>query len=251
MPGCCALFLLFPVEYGVSGADTMIRDALLAAIDQTQLAAGLPAADIEAFVAKAVAYGFGHVCVLPNAVSTARRLTAGTRTGVVAVVSFPLGADVPEVKRAAAQAALDQGADEIDMVVNLSAARAADAETVVREVAAVREGMRDAALLKTIIEMPLLTPDQAVTIARAAERGGAHAVKTSTGFKALGIRPTSAADVRLLRSVLRPETGIKAAGGIASWPQAAAMLEAGATRIGTSAGLAIVDEFAASPGAAA
>ena len=227
------------------------RAELAALIDQTQLTAGLSTADVEAFVANAITHGFGHVCVLPNAVSTVCRLTAGTRTGVVAVVSFPLGADVLEVKCAAARAALDRGADEIDMVVNLSAARAADAETVAREVAAVRAAMPDGALLKTIIEMPLLTPDQAVTIARAAERGGAHIVKTSTGFKALGIRPTSAADVRLLRSVLKPETGIKAAGGIASWTQAAAMLGAGATRIGTSSGVAIVDEFEPSTGAAA
>ncbi|HEV2281477.1 MAG TPA: deoxyribose-phosphate aldolase [bacterium] len=229
----------------------MDRDALLRTIDQTLLTAGVSTADMEAFVAKAIEYGFGHVCVLPNAVSTAYRLTAATRTGVVAVVSFPLGADVPEVKRAAAQAAFEAGADEVDMVINLTAARTADAETVVREVAAVWDATPAGAVLKTIIEVPLLTPEHAVVIARAAERGGAHMIKTSTGFKALGIRATSADDVRLLRSVLRPETGIKAAGGIASWTQAAAMLEAGATRLGTSAGVAIVDEFRASTGAAA
>jgi deoxyribose-phosphate aldolase len=229
----------------------MDRESLLRTIDQTLLTAGVSTAEMEAFVAQAIEYGFGHVCVLPNAVSTARRLTAGTRTGVVAVVSFPLGADVPEVKRAAAKAAFEGGADEVDMVVNLTAARMADAETVAREVAAVRDVVPDGAVLKTIIEVPLLTPEQAVVVARAVERGGAHIVKTSTGFKALGIRATSPEDVRLLRSVLRPETGIKAAGGIASWQQAAAMLEAGATRLGTSSGVAVVDEFCASAGAAA
>lgn len=229
----------------------MDRDVLLRTIDQTLLTAGVSTADMEAFVAKAIEYGFGHVCVPPNAVSTAYKLTAGTRTGVVAVVSFPLGADVPEVKRAAAKAAFDGGADEVDMVINLTAARTADAETVAREVAAVRDATPAGAILKTIIEMPLLTPEQTVVIARAAERGGAHIVKTSTGFKALGIRATSPDDVRLLRSVLKPETGIKAAGGISSWKQAAAMVEAGATRLGTSSGVAIVDEFRASAGAAA
>lgn len=226
------------------------RAALAAMIDQTLLAADASPAEIEAFVATAVAYGFGHVCVLPAALPAARRVTAGTKTGVVAVVSFPLGADLSDVKRASARAALDRGADEIDMVVNLAAARMADGDAVSREVAAVREGMPPGAILKVIIEMPLLTRYRAVVIARAAESGGAQIIKTSTGFKALGIRPTSADDVRLLRSVLKPETGIKAAGGVSSWTQAAAMLEAGATRIGASAGVAIIDEFTAAGAAA-
>jgi deoxyribose-phosphate aldolase len=223
------------------------RAELAAVIDQTQLGLGVPKVAMEAFVTKAIEYGFGYVCVLPNAVSVARNLAAGTRTKVVAVISFPLGMDVPYVKRAEARDAVDRGAEEIDMVIDVAAARMGDADAIVREVAAVREILPEGNVLKTIIEMPLLTPDQAVAAARAAERGGAHIVKTSTGFKGLHIRGTSPDDVRLLRSVLKPETGIKAAGGVSSWKQVSAVLEAGATRIGTSSGIAIVDEFLATP----
>jgi deoxyribose-phosphate aldolase len=120
-----------------------------------------------------------------------------------------------------------------------------DAGAIEREVGAVRAVLPDGVLLKTIIEMPLLTAEQASAAALAAERGGAHIVKTSTGFKGLNIRATMADDVRLLRAILRPGTGIKAAGGISSWPLAAAVIEAGATRLGTSSGAAILEQFAA------
>jgi deoxyribose-phosphate aldolase len=221
------------------------REHLAAVIDQTQLRLGACRAETAAFVTQAIESGFGAVCVLPNAIGIARRLTAGTHTRVVTVISFPLGADVPEVKRAEAVDGLERGADEIDMVIDVGAARAADAAAITRDVAAVREALPAGTVLKAIIEMPLLTDEQAVLAARAAERGGAHFVKTSTGFKELAIRATLPRDVRLLRGVLRPETGIKAAGGISSWKQASAMLEAGATRIGTSSGRAILDEYLA------
>jgi deoxyribose-phosphate aldolase len=219
------------------------REQLAVLIDQTQLRLGVPVSETSAFVTRAVEWGFGGVCVLPNAVSLARRVAAGTRTKVVTVVSFPIGADVPDVKCAEACDALERGAEEIDMVIDVGAARAADAEAIAREVAAVREALPEGTVLKAIIEMPLLTDEQAILAAQAAERGGADFIKTSTGYKDLGIRATSARDVRLLRGVLRPETGIKAAGGISSWRQASVMLEAGAVRIGTSSGVAIVEEF--------
>jgi deoxyribose-phosphate aldolase len=227
------------------------KEQLAAVIDQTQLRLGVPEAETAAFVARAIEYGFGGVCVLPNAVVLARRLTAGTRTKVVTVVSFPLGADMPDVKRAEAGDALEHGAAEIDMVIDVGSARAGDADAVVRDVAAVRDVLPEGTVLKAIIEMPLLTDEQAVLAARAAERGGADFVKTSTGFKDLRLRATSPRDVQLLRGVLKPETGIKAAGGISCWRLTRAMLEAGAGRIGTSSGIAIVDEFLAADRAAA
>jgi deoxyribose-phosphate aldolase len=137
------------------------------------------------------------------------------------------------------------------MVIDVATARMGEAGAIEREVAAVRAVLADGVLLKVIIEMPLLTSEQAVAAALAAERGGAHIVKTSTGFKGLNIRATTADDVRLLRSVLQPGTGIKAAGGISSWPLAAAVLDAGATRVGASSGIAMLDQFAAVTGPSA
>lgn len=226
-------------------------DELAALIDQTQLGLGVKRGDLEDFVATAVERRFGCVCILPNMVAVARRITTGSRTKVATVISFPLGADVSAVKRAEARDAIERGADGIDMVIDIAAARMGDADAVAREVSTVRAVLPDNVLLKTIIEMPLLTGEQAVAAAVAAERGGAHIVKTSTGFKGLNLRGTSADDVRLLRSVLQPHTGIKAAGGVSSWPLVAAILKEGATRIGTSSGLAILEQFAAAARASA
>ena len=220
-------------------------EQLAALIDQTELSLGVTRADMTAFVTRAVKYQFACVCILPNMVAIAHRLTAGSRTKVATVISFPLGTDVAEVKRAEARDAIERGADEIDMVIDVAAARMADAEAITREVRLVREALPGTAVLKTIIEMPLLSAEQAVAAALAAERGGAHFIKTSTGFKGLNIRATSAEDVRLLRSILRAETGIKAAGGVSSWPLVAVALTNGATRIGTSSGLTILDQFTA------
>jgi deoxyribose-phosphate aldolase len=227
------------------------HDDLAAVIDQTQLGLGVTRTEMAAFVASAVEHRFGCVCILPNMVAIARRITAGSRTKVATVISFPLGADVPNVKRAETRDAVERGADEIDLVIDVAAARMGDADAIEREVSAVRGVLPDGILLKTIIEMPLLTAEQAVAAALAAERGGAHIVKTSTGFKGLNIRGTTADDVRLLRSVLRPGTGIKAAGGVSSWPLVAAVLDAGATRIGTSSGVAIIEQFSTSAAASA
>lgn len=220
------------------------RDELAAVIDQTQLGLGVTHAEMEAFVRDAVRMRFGCVCVLPNMVAVARRITGGSNTKIATVISFPLGTDVDRVKRAESRDAIERGADEIDMVIDVAAARMGDFEAIELEVRAVHEVLAAGVLLKTIIEMPLLSKEQAVGAALAAERGGADIVKTSTGFKALGIRGTTADDVRLLRSVLRPGTGIKAAGGVSSWAMVEAVLGAGATRIGASSGVAILEQFA-------
>ncbi len=216
---------------------------LAAYIDQTHLGLGTSEQEVAAFIREAVELGFYAVCVLPNMVPLARRLTHGADTKVAAVVSFPLGADVAVVKAAEARALIDLGADEIDMVVNVSAARDRDRDSIIREVAAVREVMRGGQLLKTIIEVPLLTEEQAVAAALAAELGGAHIVKTSTGFKGLKLRSTTPADVRLLRNALKSATGIKASGGVRTTEDALAMIDAGATRLGTSSGVAILAGF--------
>jgi deoxyribose-phosphate aldolase len=216
------------------------RAELASYLDQTNLVLGASRHELDAFLHEAVDHVFFAVCVLPNMTPLARRITAGTPVRVAAVVSFPLGGDTLMVKQAEARMLLDLGADEIDVVVDVAQARMGRYDAVAEEVAAVRSILGTGQVLKAIIEVPLLTEGQTVGAALAAERGGAHIVKTSTGFKGLKLRSTSDQDVRLLRRTLRPETGIKAAGGIRTTAEALAMIEAGATRIGTSSGVAIL-----------
>lgn len=210
-------------------------------IDNTNLTMGATRKEVEEFVAASVKRGFYSVCVFPNMVSVARRITAGTKTKVAAVVSFPLGADTPEVKRYEALNCIELGADEIDMVINVAEARSNHFDAITAEVRIVKEALGPNHILKTIIEVPLLTKEQVIGAAVAAEKGGADIVKTSTGFKGLKLRATTADDIRLLRSVLKPQTGIKASGGVSNLEKSLAVLDAGATRIGTSSGVAILD----------
>ena len=210
-------------------------------IDNTNLTMGATRGEVEEFVKTTVKRGFFSVCVFPNMVPIARRLTASTDTKVAAVVSFPLGGDTPEVKRYEALNCIELGAEEIDMVINVALARSGNFEAITEEVRAVKDAIGPNHILKTIIEVPLLTKEQAIGAAVAAEKGGADIVKTSTGFKGLKLRATTPEDVQLLRSVLKPTTGIKASGGVSNLERSLAVLDAGATRIGTSSGVAILD----------
>jgi deoxyribose-phosphate aldolase len=219
------------------------ESALASVIDQTNLTLGCTRDEIAAFSEEALVYRFHSVCVLANMVPYARRVVAGTATAVAACVSFPLGMDMAGTKAFEAREAQEMGATEIDMVIHTGRARALDSGYLASEVAAVRAVMPSRHVLKVIIEMPLLDREQAIAAARAAESGGADLVKTSTGFKGLKIRATLPEDVALLRSVLRPETGIKAAGGIRSLDDLEALVELGATRIGTSSGVAIMEAY--------
>ncbi len=210
-------------------------------IDNTNLTMGATRKEVADFVIASVKRGFISVCVFPNMVSVARKLTAGTKTKVAAVVSFPLGGDAPEVKCYEALNCVELGADEIDMVINVGHARSGNFAAITAEVRMVKEALGPEHILKTIIEVPLLTKEQVIGAALAAEGGGADIVKTSTGFKGLKLRATTAEDIQLLRSVLKPLTGIKASGGVSSLEKSLAVLDAGATRIGTSSGAAILD----------
>ena len=211
-------------------------------IDQTNLDPYATGQDMEGFVKEAVAWQFYAVCVLPNWVPLAKKITNRSFTKVATVVSFPFGSDVSADKASSAKRLRQLGADEIDMVVNVAAALAGDYETVEAEVARVRQRLGGNGVLKVIIETPKLTAAQIKETALAAERGGVDIVKTSTGFKGLGLRATTVADVVQLRQVLLPSTGIKASGGIRTWEMAQQMIAAGATRIGTSNGVGIMQE---------
>lgn len=219
----------------------MNRTELASMIDQTNLKPGVTTAEIAAFCKDAAENGFASVCILPVHIPTAAAVLRGTKTKVCTVISFPLGMDDPEVKLFESQDAIAKGAEELDVVVNVGAVKAGDRETVFGELAAIcKLAHAHKAIVKVIIEMPLLTEEQSEQAARWAEEAGADIVKTSTGFKGLKIRSTVPGDIKLLKRVVKPGTGLKAAGGVRTTADALAMIREGATRIGASAGAAIV-----------
>jgi len=219
----------------------MTKDELARYIDQTNLKPGMTESFIEEFSKKAASQGFASVCILPNMVPVAARALKGTKTKVCTVISFPLGADVPSVKIAEAEDTMEKGAEEIDMVINVGALKSGRKEIVKEELdGVVKAAHRRGCIVKSIIETPLLTEAQIREAAMLAEESGVDIVKTSTGFGPILKRSTTVEDVRLIRSVIKAATGLKAAGGIRTTADALAMIEAGATRIGASSGDEIV-----------
>jgi len=185
-------------------------------------------------------YGFAAVCVNPCYVKLAAELLRGSPAKVCSVVGFPLGATLPEVKAYEARRAIEEGAAEIDMVINIGALKSGDLELVRRDIAAVVDVCHaKGALCKVIIEAALLSDEEKVLACQLAKAAGADYVKTSTGF---GPGGATVHDVALMRRTVGPGMGVKAAGGIRSYEAARNMIEAGATRIGASAGVKIVRE---------
>ncbi|WP_312182474.1 deoxyribose-phosphate aldolase [Arthrobacter sp.] len=207
-------------------------------IDHTLLKPEASSEDILRVCDEAAQYRFKSVCVNPLWVSTVHTALKDTGVATCSVIGFPLGASTTEVKVFEAQGALQDGADEIDMVIDIAAARRGDREALVRDIAAVAEAVHESgALLKVIIETALLTDEQKVLACEASVEAGADFVKTSTGFNGGG---ATAEDVALMRRTVGPELGVKASGGVRSREDALAMIDAGATRIGASSGIAIV-----------
>jgi deoxyribose-phosphate aldolase len=187
-------------------------------------------------------HGFAAVCVNPAYVKLCAQLLQGSPVHVCTVVGFPLGATPPEVKAYEAQQSIDDGATEVDMVVNIGALKSKDYALVERDIATVaRTCHAGGAVLKVIIEAALLTDEEKVIACQLSKTAGADYVKTSTGF---GPGGATVHDVELMRRSVGPEMGIKAAGGIKSYEDAKAMVAAGATRIGASAGIKIVQQAA-------
>jgi deoxyribose-phosphate aldolase len=185
-------------------------------------------------------YGFAAVCVNPSYVKLCSQLLKGSPVHVCTVVGFPLGATPPEVKAYEAQQGIDDGATEVDMVINIGALKSKDYALVERDIASLaRTCHAGAAILKVIIEAALLTDEEKVIACQLAKSAGADYVKTSTGF---GPGGATAHDVELMRQAVGPQMGIKAAGGIRTYADVQAMVTAGATRIGASAGVKIVRE---------
>ncbi|NJE01951.1 deoxyribose-phosphate aldolase [Thermococcus sp. JdF3] len=210
-------------------------------IDHTNLKPYATADDIRKLCDEAVEYGFYAVCVNPYRVKLAREYLRekGADVKVASVIGFPLGATPTEVKVFEAERALDDGADELDMVINIGALKDGDYEYVRKDIAeVVRVAHERGAKVKVIIETCYLTEEEKVKACELAKEAGADFVKTSTGF---GTGGATVEDVRLMRKVVGSEMGVKAAGGIRTYEQAVAMVEAGATRIGTSSGIKIVE----------
>lgn len=209
-------------------------------IDHTLLRPEATRDQLEALCAEARAHGFATVCVNPTWVRLCAELLRGFDTRVCTVVGFPLGATTPDVKAYEAARAIEDGATELDMVMNVGALRSGDFAHVERDIAAVVEaGRRGGAIVKVIIEAALLDDDEKVRACVVAKAACADFVKTSTGF---GPGGATVADIALMRKVVGPEMGVKAAGGVRDLKSAQALIEAGADRIGASVGVKIVQE---------
>ena len=203
--------------------------------DHTILKADATKEAVKKVCREAAEYGFMSVCVNGFYTSFVREQLKGSGVKVCTVVGFPLGQMSTRAKAAEARIAVEDGADEIDMVINVGALKDGDYETVREDIRQVKEACKDA-LLKVIIETCLLTQDEKRTACELAKEAGADFVKTSTGFSAGG---ATQEDVSLMRSIVGDSMGVKASGGIRDRQTAEKMLKAGASRLGTSATTAI------------
>ena len=210
-------------------------------IDHTMLKPDATREEIEKICHEAIEFGFASVCVNPTWVPLAYKKLRGNEPKVCTVVGFPLGATFPEVKALETELAVERGADEIDMVINIGALKSGDYDLVEHDIRSVvrAAGRR---IVKVIIETCLLTDEEKVKACTLAKIAGANYVKTSTGFSKGG---ATVKDVALMRKVVGAEMGVKASGGVRSYEEACKMVEAGATRIGASASVAIVANGAA------
>jgi deoxyribose-phosphate aldolase len=217
------------------------RRTLAAVIDHTLLKPEATFAEIEKVCEEALLYGFASVCINPCWVRVAQERVAGSAVKVCTVVGFPLGANITPIKVQEAAAAREQGASEIDMVINIGALRSGDHALVKHEIREIAKLVKtEGGLLKVILETGLLNEQEKTAACRLAVRGGADFVKTSTGFSKGG---ATVEDVQLMRRTVGPDIGVKASGGIRTLAALKQMLAAGATRIGASAGVSIINEL--------
>lgn len=215
------------------------RKELAKFMDHTLLKADAKKEEIEKLCREAKEYGFFSVCVNPCNVALAKSLLENSDVKVCTVVGFPLGQMTSEAKSFETHEAILNGADEIDMVINVGRLKDKDYDYVKEDMAAVVNASRDK-LTKVIIECSLLTDDEKVKVCQIAKAAGADYVKTSTGFSTSGAKSE---DIKLMRDAVGPNMGVKASGGIRKLSDALAMIENGATRLGVSASVAIINEL--------
>ncbi|MGM0122914.1 deoxyribose-phosphate aldolase [Enterococcus sp. AZ194] len=206
-------------------------------IDHTILKADAKEADVLRIIEEAKQHHFWSVCVNPTWVSLASKELADSKVAVCTVIGFPLGANTSAVKAFETKDAIKNGANEVDMVINIGALKSKQYANVQADIQAVVDAAKDQALVKVIIEISLLTEEEIVKACELSKAAGADFVKTSTGFSTGGATVDA---VKIMRSTVGPDMGVKASGGIHNAEEAMAMIEAGATRIGTSAGVSIV-----------
>ncbi|MGL4818883.1 MAG: deoxyribose-phosphate aldolase [Bacilli bacterium] len=206
-------------------------------IDHTALKADTRRAAIEVLCEEAKQHSFASVCVNPTWIPLCAELLEESDVLVCTVIGFPLGANTPETKAFETRDAVAKGAQEVDMVINIAALKDGDLDLVRHDIRAVVQAAGDKAIVKVIIETCLLTDEEKVTVCRIAKEEGVDFVKTSTGFSTGG---ATVEDVRLMRQTVGDACGVKASGGVRDQQGMDAMVEAGANRIGTSSGVALV-----------
>lgn len=219
---------------------TMTLTDLAGTMDHTLLKANATREQVLEIAAEAKTYGFASVCINPYWVATVAEALKGTDVATCTVIGFPLGANTTAIKVAETIDAIENGATEVDMVINVGELKAGNVAMVTDEIHQLAEAAHARhAILKVIIETALLTPEEIVLASQATRDGGADFVKTSTGFSTGGAK---IADVKVMRETVGPDLGVKASGGIHTQEEALAMLDAGASRLGVSASVAIMNE---------
>ncbi|MEH7483182.1 deoxyribose-phosphate aldolase [Neobacillus drentensis] len=215
----------------------MATTNIAAMIDHTLLKPEATRQQIESLCQEAKEYKFASVCVNPTWVSTAKELLQGSGVMVCTVIGFPLGAATSETKAFETKNAIENGAEEVDMVINIGALKDHNDELVEKDIRAVVEAAKGKAHTKVIIETSLLTKEEKIRACELSLKAGADFVKTSTGFSTGG---ATAEDIALMRKTVGPDLGVKASGGVRNTEDVQKMIEAGATRIGASSSIAIV-----------
>lgn len=213
---------------------------ILGMIDHTILKPEATKDMIETLCNEALEYKFAAVCVNPYYVKFCKDILKDSNVNVATVVGFPLGANTKEVKAFETIDAINNGADEIDMVINIGALKLKDFETVKEDIKAVVAAAKDKAVVKVIIETCLLTDEEKIKACELSMEAGADFVKTSTGFSTGG---ATVEDVKLMKSIVGDKLEVKASGGVRDLESAKMMIEAGATRLGTSSGVKIAKEI--------
>jgi deoxyribose-phosphate aldolase len=212
-------------------------DGLGRLIDHTLLKPDADKAQIEQLCREAAQFCFASVCVNPNWVPLCRELLRGSGVKVCCVIGFPFGAHMPDVKAYEARRAAEQGAEEVDMVINIGALKSKDYALVEQDIRGVVQSVGKNTVVKVILETSMLTREEKIMGCTLAKAAGADFVKTSTGFGGGG---ATVEDIQLMRETVGPEMGVKASGGVRTKEDVEAMVAAGATRIGASAGIKIV-----------
>ena len=229
------------VRFGLTGAESEAAREVARYIDHTLLKPDATRDEILKVCEEGVRFGFASVCINPIWVRDAACALRGSGVKVCTVIGFPLGANEPDTKAYEARRAIFDGASELDMVINIGALKSSDHDLVSRDIRGVVEVAHEVGFIcKVIIETALLTHDEKVSACLIAKEAGADFVKTSTGFSKGG---ATAADVALMRRAVGGQMGVKASGGVRDLKQAQEMIHAGATRIGASVGVKIIQEI--------